>query len=386
MLKKQKILFLQNLAKKVNSFSYTSMVAAQELGMEFHIACNWSYASESERLADEQKYGIKIHQVDFHRSPYHPKNRKAYAQLKALIQKEQYDAIHCNTPIGGVLGRIVAKQCNIRKVIYQPHGFHFYKGASWKNWLLYYPAEKLLACFTDAFITINQEDFKLAKAKMKLRNGGKIYFIPGVGVDTLQYNAERSAYTLKRNELGIPPDAFVLISAGELNRNKNNRVIISAMEQLKREDIHYILCGEGELEASLKMQADTAGLHNNVHFLGFRNDIDALYQMSDCFVMPSFREGLSRSMMEAMASGLPCVASRIRGNTDLLEDTAGGFLCEVQDISAYAEKIDFLVNNADIRETMGKRNRIAVQKYRNENIIAEIKQIYAREFGIENIA
>lgn len=386
MLKKQKILFLQNLAKRVNNFSYTSMIAAQKLGMEFHIACNWSYASEDERLADEQKYGIKIHQIDFHRLPYHPKNRKAYAQLKALIQKEHYDAIHCNTPIGGVLGRIAAKQCKVRKVIYQPHGFHFYKGASWKNWLLYYPAEKWLARYTDACITINQEDFKLAKARMKLRNGGKVYFVPGVGIDIVQYNAERSSNTLKRNELGIPPDAFVLISAGELNTNKNNRVIISAMEQLKCDNIHYVLCGEGELEASLKMQADTAGLHNRVHFLGFRNDVDALYQMSDCFVMPSFREGLSRSMMEAMASGLPCIASRIRGNTELLEDAEGGFLCDVADVSAYAEKINILANDVVMREAMGKNNRIAVQKFRNENIIAKIKQIYAEEFGIEDIA
>lgn len=381
-MKNQKILYLQNLAKRVNNFSYTSMIAAQELGMEFHIACNWSYASEEERLADEEKYGIKIHQIDFHRLPYHPQNRKAYAQLKTLVQKEHYNVIHCNTPIGGVLGRIIAKQCKVGRVIYQPHGFHFYKGASWKNWLLYYPAEKLLAHYTDALITINQEDFKLAKAKMKLRNCGKVYFVPGVGIDMVQYSTDRSSSAIKRKELGIPLDAFVLISSGELNLNKNNRVIISAMEQLKRDDIHYIVCGEGELEETLKMQADAAGLHSNVHFLGFRNDIDELCQMSDCFVMPSFREGLSRSMMEAMASGLPCIASRIRGNTDLLENVEGGFLCDVEDVSAYAEKINLLANDIVMCETMGENNRITVEKYRNENIIAEIKKIYAAEFGL----
>ena len=103
-MKKQKLLYILNVANKVNNFSYTSMLAAQELGYDFHIAGNWSYASEEERLADEQQYGIKIHQIDFIRAPYHPGNRKAYFQLKELIQREKYDVIHCNTPIGGVLG------------------------------------------------------------------------------------------------------------------------------------------------------------------------------------------------------------------------------------------------------------------------------------------
>ena len=83
-----------------------------------------------------------------------------------------------------------------------------------------------------------------------------------------------------------------------------------------------------------------------------------------------------------MASGLPCIASRIRGNTDLLENVEGGFLCDVEDVSAYAEKINLLANDIVMCETMGENNRITVEKYRNENIIAEIKKIYAAEFGL----
>ena len=121
-MKKIKLLYILNVANKVNNFSYTSMLAAQELGFEFHIAGNWSYESDEERMDDEERYGIKIHQVDFVRTPYHPGNIKAYKQLKSLAQKEQYDVIHCNTPIGGVLGRIIGKQLNVQKVIYQAHG------------------------------------------------------------------------------------------------------------------------------------------------------------------------------------------------------------------------------------------------------------------------
>ena len=167
-MKGKKLLYILNVATRVNNFSYTSMVAAQVLETEFHIAGNWSYGSDEERVADEKRCGIKIHQIDFIRTPYHPGNIKAYVQLKKLIQKEKYDGIHCNTPIGGVLGRIVGKKCKIEKMIYQAHGFHFYKGAPKKNWLLYYPVEKWLARYTDALITINQEDYEFAKRVCKL--------------------------------------------------------------------------------------------------------------------------------------------------------------------------------------------------------------------------
>ena len=165
-MKKIKLLYILNVANKVNNFSYTSMLAAQELGFEFHIAGNWSYESDEERMDDEERYGIKIHQVDFVRTPYHPGNIKAYKQLKSLAQKEQYDVIHCNTPIGGVLGRIIGKQLNVPKVCYQAHGFHFYKGAPKVNWIIYYPIEKWLAKHTDALITINKEDFELQKLNL----------------------------------------------------------------------------------------------------------------------------------------------------------------------------------------------------------------------------
>lgn len=398
---KKKILYILNIAKRVNNFSYASMLAAQELGIEFHIAGNWSYASQEERLADEQQYGIKIHQIDFIRTPYHPGNRKAYSQLKELIQREKYDVIHCNTPIGGVLGRILGKKCKVEKVIYQAHGFHFYKGSPKINWMIYYPIEKLLARYTDALITINQEDFEFSKIKFKLRNNGKIYYVPGVGIDTTQYNTgeisrfaklselsssnDKASLTLsdgcplwakKRMELNIPLDAFVIISVGELNANKNNTVIISALEKLNRSDVHYVLCGVGELESALCQQVKESGLENNVHFLGYRNDVKELYEMANGFVMPSLREGLSRSIMEAMASGLPCIVSKIRGNTDLVIDNKGGFLCEPTDIGGFASAIGLLCDNFEKCKEMSIFNKEKIVEFDVEVVKKAIGSIY----------
>lgn len=367
------------MANKIGSFSIASLNAASNKSLDFSMAAHWNITrQEMDKLQDQ--HGVHLHHIDLVRSPLSLQNIAAYKQLVKLIRDENIDYIHCNTPVGGILGRLAGKKCKVKRVIYQAHGFHFYKGAPKLNWLLYYPVEKWLAHYTDALITINQEDYELAKKKFKLRNGGKVYYVPGVGIDVAQFAPEGKAPIEKRIELGIPQDAFVLISVGELNKNKNNRVIISAMEKLGQVNIHYVLCGVGDQEESLRQQAHAAGLHNRVHFLGFRKDVKELYKMSDCFVMPSQREGLSRSIMEAMASGLPCIASRIRGNTDLLDGTDGGFLCNTMDVSAYAEKIKLLAGDAELRKRMGRNNLQTIEKFSTETVTDEIRRIYDTEF------
>ena len=381
-MERKKILYILNKANKVNNFSYTSMLAAKNVDFDFHIAGNWSYKSDEERINDEEKYNIKIHQVDFIRAPYHPGNFKAYKQLVRIIKEEKIDYIHCNTPIGGVLGRLAGKKCKVKKVIYQVHGFHFYKGAPKLNWLLYYPIEKLLAKHTDALITINQEDYEFATKKIKLRNNGKVYYIPGVGIDSASFNVDNYIREKKRNEINIPIDAFVLISVGELNKNKNNEAIISALEKAKNNKIHYILCGVGELEDKLREQAKNAGLEHNVHFLGYRNDVKELYKMSDCFVMPSYREGLSRSIMEAMSSGLPCIVSKIRGNVDLVKQDLGGYLVEPKNIDGFLSAINSLSNDEKLCEKMSEYNKIKIKEFDVSVIAKELIDCYKEVFEI----
>ena len=373
----RKILYILNIAKRVNDFSYTSMLAAQAEGMEFHIAGNWSYASNAERIADEEKYGIKIHQIDFIRTPYHPGNFHAYKQLKKIVGEEKFDYIHCNTPIGGVLGRLVGKQNKTKKVIYQVHGFHFYKGAPLLNWLIYYPVEWLLAHWTDAVVTINYEDYAFAQKKLKLRKGGKVYYVPGVGIDTKQFAPDEQVRQAKRQELGLSDSDVMLISAGELNENKNNKVIISALAKLQDKSIHYFLCGVGDKENDLRRRAEEAGLSANVHFLGFRQDMKALLQAADVFVMPSFREGLSRSIMEAMSAGLPCVVSKIRGNVDLVTEGKGGYLHAPTDVDTIAAAIDKLATDPAARQEIRAYNLEKVKQYDVAVVTQKIREIYA---------
>lgn len=377
-----RILYVTNLGGKRMSygFSGTSIEAACSLGHGFYSVANRSNSTEEEIKEDEKKYGIKLLHFELVRSPFSLKNIKAYKQLVKIINKENIDYIHCNTPVGGLLGRLAGKKCKVKKVLYQVHGFHFYKGASKLNWLIYYPVEKWFARYTDALVTINHEDFEFAKKKIKFRNNGKIYYVPGVGIDASQFsNVETPAS--KRKELNIPEDAFVIISVGELNANKNNKVIISALEQLKNSNIHYVVCGVGEEEQALKKQVSDVGLQDNVHFVGYRNDIKELYAESDCFVMPSYREGLSRSIMEAMASGLPCVVSKIRGNVDMIEENKGGFLCAPDDVSGFTEAIKKIATNEELRKNMQAYNKEAIKKFDVSVVKEEMKKIYSEVFN-----
>lgn len=171
----------------------------------------------------------------------------------------------------------------------------------------------------------------------------------------------------------------MLISVGELNENKNNQVIVRALGKLKDRNVHYVLCGVGNKEPELKALVQEVGVANNVHFLGYRTDVKELMNTSDIFVMPSFREGLSRSIMEAMASGLPCIASKIRGNVDLLEDGKGGFLVPVDDTDVIAEKLKVLASDAELRKKMSERNLVRILDFDTVKVKEIIGKIYREE-------
>lgn len=374
-----KILFISNISNRIASFVTASIEAAHSLGLEFYQAANWQDAEKTQIETDEQAYNIKIKSIPISRNPLAKTNFTAYKQLVAFIKQEGIDYIHCNTPTGGILGRLAGKKCKVKKVIYQAHGFHFYKGAPKKNWFIYYPIEKWLARYTDALITINREDFEFAKKKLKLRKNGNVYYVPGVGIDTTQYKFSAKVREEKRIELKLNENDVALVSMGDLIERKNYDTAIRAIAEAKNPALQYFICGKGPKEENLKALAESLGISEQIHFLGFRSDMKELLTASDIFLFTTKQEGLPRSMMEAMASGLPCIASKIRGNTDLLENAEGGYLCDTNDISAYAEKINLLAFDTALREKLGGNNLITIQKFSTGTVTDEIRNIYDAE-------
>ena len=377
-----KILFISNIiGKKVGSFSMASIMAARELDIEYHMAANFNNSTEEQMQTDQRDYGITLHHIDFVRSPFDIRNRKAFHQVVELIYKEKIDAIHCNTPIGGLIGRLAGKKCRVNKVIYQAHGFHFYKGAPLKNWIFFYPIERLLAHWTDSIITINKEDYALAK-RFHLRKHGKVYYVPGVGIDLNRYQINFGKRESIRQDLCIPENGYAIISVGELNENKNHSIVIKALKLIKKENVHYFLCGKGPLEKDLTELAISEGVSDKIHFLGYRADVDRILNGMDIYVMPSFREGLSRSLMEAMACGLPCVVSKIRGNEDLIVNEKGGFLCDATRPEQFAEAINLLISRPELIKKYGSLNREKIKEYSMEAVTERIKDIYKISFDM----
>lgn len=375
------ILFISNISNKITTFVTASIAAAHSLDMDFYQAANWQDADPSQIATDEISYDIKIKSVPISRNPLAKANFTAYKELVAFIKQENIDYIHCNTPTGGILGRLAGKKCKVKKVIYQAHGFHFYKGAPKKNWLIYYPVERWLAHYTDALITINHEDYKLAKAKFKLRNNGKVYYVPGVGIDTTQYNLKEKSREEKRLELGLDKNDIALISMGDLIKRKNYDMAIRAIAEANEPKLKYFICGKGPEEKRLKTIAESLGVENQIHFLGFRSDIKDLLAAADIFLFTTLQEGLPRSMMEAMACGLPCIASNIRGNVDLIDDKMGGYLCDCNDANYIAEKINVLADDEALRKSMGEHNIKAIKRFDISVVEKELKDIYTEILG-----
>lgn len=378
-----KILYILNEAKRLNNFSYTSMIAAKKVGLEFQIAGKWGYINSLEKKTDEQTYDIKIHQVNFIRTPYDLRNIKAFKQIVKIIKDEKIDIIHCNTPIGGVIGRLAGNKCKVNTIIYQAHGFHFYKGSSIFNWILFYPVEKWLTRYTDILITINSEDYQISK-KLRTDNNIKLFYIPGVGINVNKYSSDLQLRKETRLKLGFTSNDVLLISIGEINKNKNNKIILEAISKMNKRNVHYLLCGIGDQKEYLEKLAKKLSIEKNVHFLGYQNNVVDLLNASDIFVLPSFREGLSRSLMEAMAIGLPCIVSNIRGNRDLIEDNVQGYLCNPCDINSFYNKIEHLVSNPIIRKQMSMEASKKIQKFKNEIVIEKFEYIYRNIVNTKN--
>lgn len=372
---RKKILYVTNISSGVTSFSIASVEVAKKLGYEFHLAGNFDGTDQKKLESDEKKYGIYIHQIDLARMPFSLKNVNAYRQMVKLIKDNQIDYVHCNTPVGGLLGRLAGRKCKVTKVIYQAHGFHFYAGAPFFNRTVLKWVEQIMAHWTDAVITMNEEDYQAAQ-KLKLKKNGRVFKVHGVGIDLKAFENIDVDFKEKRSELGIKPSDIVCISAGDLIKRKNYGTAIKAVANVKDENIHYLICGVGPEEEKLKRIAIENGIEDNVHFLGFRKDVKELMMISDIFLFTTLQEGLPRSMMEAMACGLPCVASRVRGNVDLLDDGKGGYLCRSRDDKEVAERIKGLCSHEELRKKMKLHNLETIRDYDVSVVEREIEKIY----------
>ena len=361
-----KCLYVATVTEHIKAFHIPYLKWLKDQGWEVHVATN----------GDEPiPYCDKKHNISIQRSPFKPGNIKAYFQLNAILKKEKYDLIHGHTPMGGALARLCSKKHRKTgtKIIYTAHGFHFYKGAPLINWLLYYPMEKWLSRYTDALITMNSEDYELAQRKMRAK---KIYCISGIGVDIDRFSISSAGTEAKRAELGIPSNATVALSIGELIRRKNHETVIRAINKMKDANLFYVVCGRGVLMEKLTALCIELNVEDRVMLLGYRTDTAELLHMSDLFLFPSFQEGLPVALMEAMSAGLPCIVSGIRGNVDLIKHEIGGLLCSATDVDEYCSAITRLAEDENLRRDMGSSNKNTIKKFDLSVVMEQMIRVY----------
>lgn len=371
-----KILYTATVLSHICQFHLPYMQMLQEKGNKVHVAAHNNLAVKN---GLELRYCDKFIEVPFSRTPQSSDNIKAYRQLKMLLDRERYDVVLCNTPVGGVVTRLAAKKERKggMKVIYMAHGFHFYKGAPKKNWIVFYPIEKFMAKYCDILITINQEDFNFATKNFK---NVSIKRIHGVGVRTDRYHPVISVeeYFLMRQNEGLSEDDFIVLCTGELNENKDQKTLIFAAAELKKKipNLKVLLAGNGPTEKDLRKQIKGNQLEDVVRLLGYRTDLEKITPVVDVVVSCSKREGLGLSLIEAMLCGKPVVGAVNRGHTELIKHGDNGYLVEAENVKGFADKIYSLYINSFRAKKMGLSGYKRAQQYTVDAVKEEMENIF----------
>lgn len=355
---KKRVLVVTTISNTINAFLVPHIREQVRKGIEVEICCKIVKPLDRELL----DLNVKIHDIPFSRSAFDKSNFFAYQKVKKLISRREYNLIETHTPIASAIVRIATRKMKT-KIIYTAHGFHFYKKSPLKTWIFYYPMEKYLARYTDAIVTINQEDYGRS-VKFTENFKTKVYKVSGIGVDTSYKKIPNSKREKLIQELEIE-NRRTLIYVAELSKRKNQMQIIKLMERLKNSNLTLLLVGSGPLKEAYLEYINDHSLNDVIKLVGFRNDIHDLLQVSDVLVSTSRQEGLPVNVMEGMAHGLPIVASNIRGHNDLLNKYNNGFLFESDDElfectkqALDREKIDYDMSEYSIFNSINNYNEI----------------------------
>lgn len=361
----KKILFLATYGDFLATFEYSNITLWQSLGVEVHCASNFNNKKYNLKTDKLRELGVQLHELEFDRKPISSNNIRTYNKLKKIIRNEKIDIIDCHNAVVGAYARMAAKQCKVKKVIYTPHGFFFYNGCPNKN-KVFKVAETELSRLTDLLININKEDYIAAK-KMPLR--GKTIYVPGIGIDTKHIEEIKDQRIKYCKEFNIPINAKIYISVGELIPRKNHITAIKAFAQADISDSYYLIAGIGQLKDELQEEIDKLGMSDRIKLLGYRLDVKELVKSCDVFLFPSLQEGLPVALMEAMACGLPCIASSIRGNVDLIDNNKGGFLFQPNQVSELTKRIEKTDKKLNFyKQSMGKYNQNKILQFDIKNV------------------
>lgn len=362
----KKILFVASGRGHIMSFHCPYLKALTESGYTVHGA--WSGAADAVPGVD------KVHILPFEKKMTTPGNFRAAYILRKIIKKEGYDAIIVHTSLAAFFTRLAVLAMKKRPaVVNMVHGYLFDDQSSPLKKKVLLAAEKLTASVTDLLITMNEWDRQLAERETL---GTKIAHVPGIGVDFARLDRQKAADGAElRSRLGIDESAFVLIYPAEFSARKSQSVLLRAVAEMNDNTV-LILPGSGILLGECKDLAEELGIGRRVIFPGYVSDMGAWYQIADAAISASRSEGLPFNIMEAMHSGLPVVASAVKGHEDLMDHMESGLLYPYGDHKACAECIRFLKENPADAARMAEQGRENVEQYELERVMPQVMALY----------
>lgn len=370
----KKVLLVATVQSHISQFHRPLAELLHLYGYEVHVAAKNNLVEKNGLKLD---FADKIFDVPFSRSPKSKDNILAYNILKNILNGEQYDVVHCNTPMGGVVTRLAAKKARKKgtKIFYTAHGFHFYQGAPKKNWIVFYPIEMYLSRLTDVLITITQEDYKLAFKNFYC----KVEYMHGVGVNSERYYpVDEKEKNRLREKMGFTNSQKIILCIGELNSNKNQIMAIRMMHKVleKYPEVLLLLAGNGPKQQYLENFIISERLQRNVKMIGYVTNLQDYQHIADAQVCCSKREGLPLNVIESMLSGNPVIATNNRGHRELIEDAKTGFLVNIDDYETMASKIISLFSNHFLKSCIEKKALLFAQQYTFDSVKKELSRIY----------
>lgn len=327
--------------------------------------------SDGDLVAKIRDRGFRVETIALPRSLSPRRNLSAFAQLRALFRRERFDILHVHTPVAAAVGRFAAATTGVPKVVYTAHGFYFHEFMPNPKRAAFIAMEWIAGRFTDTLFTQAAEDAATAR-RLGLCRTGDIMAI-GNGCDPALFGSDPQARRHTRSALGTAPDRVVIAAVGRLVAEKGFPELVEAMRHV---DAELWLIGDrlasdhsGALDEVFSAVETDPLLRRRVRLLGYRGDIAALLAAADIFTLPSHREGMPRSVIEAMLTGLPVVATDIRGTREEVVHGDTGFLVPVRDPGRLADALNRLVGNLALRQTMGAAGRTRARAQFDEALV-----------------
>lgn len=374
----KKILFAASTLSHIENFHIPYLKYFKDNDFEVHIMGKGNNKSPI-------PYVDKVIPINFEKNMFSLKNFISAFKISKLIKKEKYSTISTHTILASFFTRL-GIMLSLKKhplVINTVHGYLFDENSNFIKKVIMILAEKFVRPVTDTILVMNSTDYEIAKKYNLYKKN--LYSINGMGINASKFpfsTEENKSYL--REKYNIPKDDFLLIYVAEFSKRKNQKFLIESLKGLISEgynNVKLLLLGDGVLLDDMKQYSKTLGIEDNIIFKGYIKEVCNYYQISDICVSSSRIEGLPFNIMEAMSTGLPVIASKIKGHIDLVNPGENGFLYEYNNINEFCNHVKVLYNDRNLLNNMKIFSHDLSKNYSLESVFTEITRIMINEIN-----